>query len=432
LLGIKTTGVVMMRFRDFHINIKIRIIETFLSRFVGGMVFPFMAIYLATNFSAKLTGILLVFNVLIGALVNFFGGYYADLFGRKKIMAIAEVLRFFGFSTMALANSPWFESPMLTFFMMTLNSICWGLAGPANQAMLIDVSTPEQRKLMYSITYWASNLSIAVGGIIGGFLFNTHLFELFTATAFVAFIVAILVIFFIKESYTPTELDKKPSLNPLGVFSSYKKVVQDRLFVTFVIANLLILSLEMNLTNYIGIRLSEDMPQQSFLYWNVDGVNMLGFLRTENTILVALTSLFAVRFISRFKDGPVLIIGCAAFVLSYTVISYSNNIWILLAFMVAATVGEVIRVPVQQSYLAAIPPGNARSSYMALNGLTFNGSMLVASTFVTLSAFLSTFWMTVCTFIIGTVGVLLMVYILPELEERRQADEDTHVKVKPA
>jgi MFS transporter, DHA1 family, multidrug resistance protein B len=31
-----------MRFKDFHKNIKIRIIETFMSRFIGSMIFPFI------------------------------------------------------------------------------------------------------------------------------------------------------------------------------------------------------------------------------------------------------------------------------------------------------------------------------------------------------------------------------------------------------
>ncbi|KAA0549888.1 MFS transporter [Bacillus sp. BGMRC 2118] len=415
-----------MRFRDFHINIKIRVLETFLSRMVGGMVFPFMAIYLASHFSAKVTGLMLLVNVVIGASVNFLGGYIADKYGRKKIMAFAEVLRFLAFAMMALANSPWLELPVLTYLMMTVNSICWGLAGPANQAMLIDVSTPEQRKLMYSITYWASNLSIAVGGIIGGIFFKEYLFELFTAVAFSAFIIALMVLFLIKESYVPKEVDAKTSFSPVEMFRSYKTVIQDKLFVLFIISHLLIISLEMNLTNYIGIRLSNEMPVQSFFNWNIDGVAMLGILRTENTILVALTSLFAVKLISSYKDRNVILVGSTTFVLGYAIIAYSSNIWLLFICMILATVGEVIRVPVEQSYLASIPPDDQRSSYMALNGLTFNGSMMIASLFVTLSAFLSSIWMALLALAVGLAGIAILIKIIPGLEERRALRERQH------
>ncbi len=420
-----------MRFRDFHMNIKIRIIETFLSRLVGGMVFPFMAIYLASNFGPTFTGIMLMLNVLIGAAVNFFGGYYADRIGRKKIMALAEVLRFIAFSTMALANSPWLDLPLLTFFMMTINSICWGLSGPANQAMLIDVSTPEQRKLIYSITYWATNLSIAAGGIVGGFFFKTHLFELFMTTAIIAMLVAILVVFFIKESYTPTEIGKA-SFNPKGIVRSYRAVLKDRLFLLYVLASLFIMTMEFHLTNFIGIRLTDEMPLQSFLSWDLDGVKMLGFLRTENTILVVLTSLFAARMFSKFKDGSVLIAGCSMYVVGYAAISYFNNIWVLFGFMLFATIGEVIKVPVQQAYLASIPPDNARSTYMAINGLTFNGAMLISSLFVTLSAFLPSIWMTILNLAVGTAGVLIYASIIPGLEGRHHQEQSATTKAKPA
>ncbi|MGM0865407.1 MAG: hypothetical protein ACQEWF_12095 [Bacillota bacterium] len=87
-------------------------------------------------------------------------------------MMWAETLRFFAFVAMMFSNSPWFSSPLITFFMMTVNSLCWGLASPANQAMLIDVSTREQRKMIYSITYWSNNIFIAIDGMAGAFLFK--------------------------------------------------------------------------------------------------------------------------------------------------------------------------------------------------------------------------------------------------------------------
>ncbi|MGV3489481.1 MAG: MDR family MFS transporter [Tuberibacillus sp.] len=418
-----------MRFKEFHINIKIRIIETFLSRLVSGMVFPFMTIYLAAHFSAAFTGFLLIMNMIIGAMANFIGGYYADIIGRKKLLIASEVLRFLAFSTMALANSPSFQLPLLTFLMMTVNSICWGLSTPAGQAMLIDVSTPEQRKYMFSITYWATNFSIAVGAILGGLFFKTYLFELFLIMCVTSLFILFLLIFFIKESLVQTQIDDLLATKPLGMFSAYKRVLKDRLFVLFFFATTLILTMEMHLTNYIAIHLSRDMPKQGVLHWSLDGINTLGILKTENTIFVVLTSLFAVKMISRFKDRHALLIGLFLYVIGYSLMSYTTDFWFLLILMVFSTLGEVIRVPVEENYLAAIPPDDARSAYMAVSGLSYNVGSLVISLFVSMSALLAPPWMSMAIFMVGALGIALYLVILPKLEERKSEAEKSYPTV---
>lgn len=409
-----------MRFRDFHRTIKIRIFESFLSRFIGGMIFPFMAIYLAKYFGVTVTGMLLLINVLVGIGITFIGGYYADQFGRKKIILFAETLRFLAFFAMMLFNSPWLHSPTVTFLMMTVNSICWGLAGPATQAMLIDVSTPEQRKLMYSITYWANNLSIAIGGALGGFLFEKYLFQLFIGLSGVSLLTVILIRFFIDESYSPNTTVLSTVQHIKQLVGNYQKVIQDRLFVLFTLAGVFILSMEFQLTNYIGIRLSNQMTLQHFLFWDIDGIKMLGFLRTENTILVVLLILFSSRLVDRFKDRNVLVLSSLVFTIGYGVIAYSNHVWVLILMMLFLTIGEVFRIPVQQTYLASLPPDDARSSYMALNGLTFNLAMLISSVTVSISAFFSTAVMASLITGIGVIGVIIYLFTLPGLEERVQ------------
>jgi MFS transporter, DHA1 family, multidrug resistance protein B len=412
-----------MRFRDFHKNIKIRLIENFISRFIGSMIFPFMSIYLAVHFGAKVAGLLLLVNVFIGIGINFLGGYFADQFGRKKVMLFAETLRFLAFLTMMICNSPWFESAAITFAMMTVNSICWGLAGPANQAMLIDVSTPPQRKLMYSISYWANNLSIAVGGILGAFLFKDYLFELFLSLSIAAAVTAFLVAFFIDESHKPVVKELKPAQHVMQLLSTYKRVFQDRLFVLFTIAGVLILSMEFQLTNYIGIRLSEEMPTQQFLLWEFDGVQTMGFLRSENTIMVVILMLIVTRIPHSLKDKSVLVWSCFFFTIGYGVLAYSNNLTLLFLMMAVLTIGEVFRVPVEQSYMAAIPPDDARSSYMAFGGLKFNLSMLVASVTVSLGAVFSSMLMAIVITSIGLIGTLIFFMISPELDARKEQAE---------
>lgn len=412
-----------MKFKDFHPNIKLRIIFGFFSEIIGSMIFPFMAIYFAVHFGAKLTGVLLIINIIVGALVGMYGGYLSDKMGRKKLMVAAEVLRVVSMIVMTFANSPWFESPTLTFLMFLVGSICWGIEGPAMDAMLIDVSKPEQRKLMYSIMYWSANLSIAIGGAFGAFLFEDYLFELFIGMSVMSVVLAIVVIFFIEESYVPKKsTEHRNHAGRFHVFTdivkSYKTVATDKVFILFVIAGLFIQSLEFQLTNYIAVRLHEGMPVQDVFSWSIDGLQMTGILRTENTVLVVIFAALITKLIHKYKEKHTYLTSIVLFTIGYTSISYFDNVWILFVAMLIATLGELMRVPVQQSYMAAIPPDDKRSSYMAVNAFTYQGSMILASLSVTLGAYLSKGMMSMFLLITGVIGFVLINNIIPSLEER--------------
>ncbi|MEC0302769.1 MDR family MFS transporter [Terribacillus saccharophilus] len=416
-----------MRFRDFHPNIKIRLVESFVSSLIGSMVTPFMTIYLAMHFGAKVAGLLLLVNVFLGIGMSLLGGYFSDLFGRRKIMLLAETLRLVAFFMMMVSNSPWFESAEITYAMIMLNSICWGLAGPANDAMLIDVSTPDQRRLIYSIGYWASNLSIALGGIAGAFMFENYLFQLFMALTIAAAGTLFVVYFFIMETHFPKKVEVKPLQHVTQIFGTYRSVMQDRLFVWFIAGGILVLSMEFQLTSYIGIRLSEEIPTQQFLFWEIDGVKMMGLLRSENTILVALLALFAAKLIVGMKDRFVLVASCLIFTMGYAALTFSNHIWVLFIMMAVLTIGEVFRVPVEQSYMAAIPPDDKRSAYMAFGGLQYNLSMLIVSLTVTLSGFLSSITMGILLTMIGLAGTFILYMITPQLDIRKLSAEQKAV-----
>ncbi|MBM7571894.1 MDR family MFS transporter [Aquibacillus albus] len=413
-----------MRFRDFHPNIKWRIMVGFFSEMIGSMIFPFMAIYFAVHFGAKITGILLIVNIVVGAIVGMYGGYLSDSMGRKKLMVTAEVIRALSLIVMTLANSPWLESPALTFLMFLAVSICWGIEGPATDAMLIDVSRPEERKLMYAIMYWSGNLSLALGGAVGAFLFKEYLFYLFIGMTVVSSVVAFVLIFFIEESFFPNQTKKQTNGGRFQVFTdiiqSYKTVAKDKVFILFVIAGLFIQSLEFQLTNYIAVRLHEQMPGQNLFQWSIDGLQMTGILRTENTVLVVLFAALITKLIHKYKDKRIFLTSIVLFTIGYTAISYFDNIWILFVAMVIATLGELMRVPVQQGYMAAIPPDDKRSSYMAVNAFTFQGSMILASLSVTLGAYLSKELMSIFLLITGLIGFLMINKIIPGLERRVQ------------
>ncbi|GAY75225.1 multidrug resistance protein B [Sporolactobacillus inulinus] len=135
----------MNPFKTLHPNIKIRLLTSFLSRFVGNMVFPFMAIYFASEFGTARTGLLLLINVFASIVTSFWGGFFSDRLGRKRVMVLAQLIQIIAFSLMTAANSPWLQSPVLTFLMMLVQSVSNGFMNPAAEAMLIDVSTKEKK-----------------------------------------------------------------------------------------------------------------------------------------------------------------------------------------------------------------------------------------------------------------------------------------------
>lgn len=421
-----------MKFRELHPNIRLRVAETFFSDTISGMIFPFMAIYFAQNLGAGLTGLLLTINISIGIVASFYGGYISDKIGRKKLWAYSEIARFLAVAIMAFVNSPFIQSDqtaaLVTIGMLLISNICMGFSGPAASAMLIDVSTPDNRNFMYSVTFWSNNMAAALGSLLGGFLFKDYLFELFAFLAVAHFISALVVTFFITETYVPNKGEALQKVSVAkDIIQKYSVVFKDRLFLLFTVAYLLIVSLEFQLPNYIAIKLSESMEPQNlvpFLNFEIDGINALGILRAENTIIIVVFMFFINRLVSRFKNKQVWLIGFSLFSIGYVAISISNNASILILFMLIASIGELMYYAPHKSYLAVLPPDHLRSSYIAVNDLVIRLSYLIAYLSISLSAFVSPIVMTTIFALMAVTGMIIFIKILPSLEEKNETARD--------
>jgi DHA1 family multidrug resistance protein B-like MFS transporter len=205
-------------------------------------------------------------------------------------------------------------------------------------------------------------------------------------------------------------------------------VLKDRVFVVFVIASILLFSVEFHLGNYISVRLADQMPVQQLFNWfghviHVDGIQMIGTLRTENTLIVVLLGAAARVLFSRMKDTVTLYMGLLIYVIGYSFIAYFDNAWFLVIAMLAATVGEVMNVPVMQAFLGDIPPKHARSTYMAVYGLSYQGAWMIASIAVMFGQWFPPAVMASLIFACGAAGIVQLFVITGKLRQRRAAGE---------
>ncbi|WP_240793470.1 MFS transporter [Psychrobacillus vulpis] len=290
------------------------------------------------------------------------------------------------------------------------------MASPAYSALIIDESNPENRRAVYTFSYWLNNLAGAIGGLIGAFLFEDYYFYLFLGMSMIALLTLIITIFFIEDHYevaqSKVEPEKKRSKGSLFEVSKvYMVVIKDYRFGALALANLLIIAVEEQLTSFIGLRLTEDLPKPipllPFLDVDVDGFNLVGILKAENTILVVCLTVVVSFLLKRLKDRSVLLGGIVLFFCGYAVISFNSVPIVLILAMFIATLGELMNIPVKQALLANMVPDHARSSYMAVYGLLSMGGSLMAGVFIFLYGRVPSFFLTAVFVLMGILTFII-------------------------
>ncbi|WLD94731.1 MFS transporter [Alkalihalobacillus sp. AL-G] len=399
-------------FRELHPNIRIRIYTSFMSRIIGSMIFPFMAIYFTNALNAMWAGILLMTSIVIQFFSGLYGGYLADIVGRKRMMVLGEWMKVIGFAGMVLANSPWFTSAWTTFAMMTIIGIASGFVNPAAEAMLIDVSTKETRAFMYAINYWAVNMSIMLGLIVGGWFYQTHFFELLIALLAMSFVTLWMTAALINETYQPEKTSRKAyGLKP--IFQSYKTVITDLPFVLFILGGIAILAIEFQRNNFIAVRLEEEIIPRTFSFlWDselmIDGVKLLSLLTVENTIIIVLFTGIAAKWIRNKPEQPVMYLGFILFGLGYSILAFSNNLLVLMIAVLILSVGELMYVPTRQSILADIVDDTKRGAYMAFNGFVFQIGKLFGALGIIVGEAIGGLGMAILYVLFALIGVFLV------------------------
>ncbi|MFT8363014.1 MAG: MFS transporter [Sporolactobacillus sp.] len=375
----------MLALASLHRNIKLRLVVSFLSVFVDNMVFPFMAMYLSRFFGAFRTGLFIFLTLLLSSSASLLGGYLSDRFGRKSLLIGAQLLLILSFAGMTWANSPWQTAPLVTLPMLLIEAAASGIRHPAEEAMLIDVSDSSNRRLMYSINYWSTNLGMAGGAVIGGLFFAHDLFYLFLALFGSSLVILVLIFIFLEEVYQrPTQRREAPP----HFLAHYRPVLRDHFFLLFCLGNCLVLSLEFQTTNAIAVHLQQNFATTRIAGITLTSYRMLSWMRIENTLLVVILAWVLAHLVHNLSLKNIFTIGLPIYVIGYAAQFVSSHFAGLSLAVLIATIGELIYVPASQTLLASMTKQQARAAYMAIYGFVFQGAkFLGAAGIVCISAF---------------------------------------------
>ncbi|MEU6740110.1 MFS transporter [Streptosporangium sandarakinum] len=427
--------------KGIHPNIKLRIGIGFVQRLLDMMLIPLMVIHFSGLYGAATAGLMTVVAAGVAIACTFLGGYLSDVRGRRRTMLVSEVGCFVAAVCLALANSPWWQSGIATYVFYLVNTALISVVRPASDAMIIDVSTPETRPRIYAVNYWATNVAFVVGSLLAGFLYGGHFFLILAAAAVLSGGVAVVTWRWISETRPATGTTAGTGAETatgtttgatagtaggagtgragwlLPLLRGYAAVLRDRVFARFFLSILLFTCIQVQLANYIGVRLSQEFPPQRLFDvgpWalDVDGVNMFGILRAISTFVVVCLALSATTIFRRLTDGQRIGGGTIVVTAGYMVLAVSNDPGVLITATVVFALGEIMTSPTRQALLADVVHPDARSMYMAVYQLQFRLAAVAGSLCVTLGTFVPPAAMSALYGVFGAASCLLILSVL--------------------
>ncbi|MGE8203090.1 MDR family MFS transporter [Heyndrickxia sp. NPDC080065] len=380
-----------MRIRDWDKNLKIRLVGEALMNVTFWMFFPFLTIYFSEAFGKGTAGLLLIGSQIFSVLANLLGGYYADRYGRKKMMVISSFGQGIAFIVFALTNTP-----SVGIVCFTVASIFGSFYYPASQAMVADVVSEKDRSDVFSVFYTSINIAVVIGPLLGGIFFTYYRVELLLVSGAVCLLLSFLLWKFTRETtpiHVPSEKVNRQWYNVLKEqFSSYKIIIKDRVFLLFIIAGILVAQTFMQLDLLIPVFIKETINNVTlFQNFSFNGEQIFGFILSENGLLVAIFTVSITRWMVKYNEKRVFILSCFCYALSMYFFALLPNLWGLILAMAIFSLGELMVAGIQQTFISKIAPEHMRGQYFAAASLRYTIGRTIAPITIPLASFIGYF-----------------------------------------
>jgi MFS family permease len=322
----------------------------------GGMVWPFLTIYVRQQLEIPLTtvALLLTLNAVAGMVATSLAGPLVDRLGRKGVMFVSLSASCLVYLAMTQADS---------FAHWTVLIILLGASGPpfrvGSNAMVADLVESEGRANAYALLRVGNNLGIAIGPMIGGFVAAVSYSWAFLIAAIAYAIFALLLLLTVRETLPQAESASAEASGDVG----YGLLLRDRRFLAFC----LISALAVVPASIIMVLLPVYAKEQ---YGVIE--SQYGFIMATNAAMVVFFQYSVTQVTKRYPHLPVLAVGTLLYGLGVGSVALGRGFVAFLVSMIVTTVGELIMVPTGTALAANLSPLDMRGRYMGVYGLTWS------------------------------------------------------------
>ena len=327
----------------------------------GGMVWPFLTIYIRQKLEIPLTTVtlLVTLNAGMAILSMFLAGPIADHFGRKWLMFFSMLVSCFTFLAMSQANTL-----ILWAILILFNGVFNPLFRVGSDAMVADLVSEDKRSEAYALLLTSNNVGIAIGPAIGGFIAAASYTIAFLSAAGLNFLFACLIFFTMVETLPMRVL----TTQHISTRGSLRYIVHDKPFLSFIPiyaigiipASIMMVLLPVYAKENFGIIESQ-----------------YGFILAANALMVVLFQYIVTLYIKRFPIYHMLALGTLFYGIGAGSVALGHTFIAFLISMVILTIGELILAPTGTTLTANLAPVDMRGRYMGIFGLTLGISSAI-------------------------------------------------------
>ena len=327
---------------------------------MGALIWPMMTLILTKKLgytAGQASNLMLV----VGACMlpcTLLGGRLADRLDKKKLIVCCDLVTVLSY--LACGLLPLGKASVV---LMAIAGVFAQLEWPSFDALVANLSTPEERERAYSLNYLGANLGLVLAPTLGGILFENHLNLAFIISGLATFSSTVLIFFLVRDTR------RSVGSTPSSAYEDERNVTIRQVFSGAPVLGLFIWCIGIVFALY-GVSFSFLMPLSMDHSFGDKGALLLGTLTSVNAVTVIVGTpvltgvLWKLRDVGKLQLGAALeILGCGIFALAGArmILCYGG--------MIVFTLGEIILSLGEQPYITRRVPASHRGRMSAIRSV---------------------------------------------------------------
>ncbi|MDQ0149663.1 MFS transporter [Eubacterium multiforme] len=350
--------------KDIYIIFIVQLINRF-----GDFVVPFLTLFFTEklNLPINVVGILITLISLISLPAFFLGGKLSDVIGHKKIYIIFQSI-----SSIFLFVIPIINNKYLKILFIIISTFFNNAARPSINGIIIESTNEKERKIAFSLQYIGINLGVAIGPIVGGFLFNNYLSLIFLGDALTSLIAVVLVFFNIGNANINKDTFKYVKTNKEDSEQNLLNILKNKYSIKVVLIIYTIYS-------FVYCQYKFSLPITLNYKFGDSSVQFYGVLMSINAISVILFTIFINKITNKFNSITNIAIAGMFYAFGFGFIGIISKKFFFLISTLLWSIGEILISTNLNVFLANNSPSKFKARINSLGSFCMNVGVILGT-----------------------------------------------------